>query len=686
MIFGCDGVFDTPDNTGLPTTQLTTLTLGGTTLTVNSTASFAPAGTLLIAGPGNTTQTVTYTGISGDSFTGVQGGTGTFTSAAVFGLTATTASFTNNLTLPIPAGGVLAVPSTTGFPSQGQLVISGTGDSNQTVSYTGTAPGSFNNVIGGTGSFTSYTATATLSANSSFSTVPTATVKDIMNSIASAFNRGLTPRQSAGTFGPVLAPSYWASDPNPLQAAATTGGTLAAGGKYRYVITAVNINSGFSSSSAGETPPSNEVEVDLATGSNAVKLSWPAINLPGGPSGAMTAESFNIYRSTYDATTGTFGPLLLIQKGLVNGPTDPTSTYVDTGTAPVTPATSPPFVYYAAGSTANFYAAYLHLRDVSINGLAYGFPYDDQGGFSTNVQMPTPNQVTIGLGTWTATTKLDVTAPAPVAGTPTAVTITARDSSGNVDTSYAGTVFIANSDPKAVPRYLSHTFTPSDKGVFVFDTTFKTVGAQTLTFTDPANALTASTPLTVAPEPPASLVFLAQPTPALLGATETVSVEALDAAGNLDTAAQGTVTPTGLPKTMTAPIQQGVATFQLTLGRAGAFKLDATASFGSVLSQVFDVATATHFGFGPIGPVVAGKPFTFTVDALRPNGSIDHYYARTVRLYAGSRLVGTAAAVGGKAVFLVTLPQAGPVTLSARDFRVAGLLGQKVVTVRKATV
>ena len=83
--------------------------------------------------------------------------------------------------------------------------------------------------------------------------------KDVENAINSAFNRGLTPVQAEdGSFSNVIPPTYWANDPNPLIASATTvskipQGNTALSGTYYYAITSVNINS--SDTPAGEGCP-----------------------------------------------------------------------------------------------------------------------------------------------------------------------------------------------------------------------------------------------------------------------------------------------------------------------------------------------------------------------------------------------------------------------------------------------
>lgn len=56
--------------------------------------------------------------------------------------------------------------------------------------------------------------------------------------------------------------------------------------------------------------------------------------------------------------------------------------------------------YYPAGSTANWYAAFLHQDTVTIGGHAYGFAFDDQGGNSTDLSVDNPTALTITLTSW----------------------------------------------------------------------------------------------------------------------------------------------------------------------------------------------------------------------------------------------------------------------------------------------
>ena len=52
--------------------------------------------------------------------------------------------------------------------------------------------------------------------------------------------------------------------------------------------------------------------------------------------------------------------------------------------------------FYPAGKTANFFTKFWH--DHSINGLAYGFSYDDVGGHSPSIYTPSPVSVTYTIG------------------------------------------------------------------------------------------------------------------------------------------------------------------------------------------------------------------------------------------------------------------------------------------------
>jgi hypothetical protein len=221
------------------------------------------------------------------------------------------------------------------------------------------------------------------------STAPPDIVKDIMNPINAALNRGLTPR---GNTVNVLSPMYWAQAPLfPLTASPSQAGGTLAQGTYYYAITGVNVNGDTSNQ---ETIPGNIVTVPssaLSSGNtNSVTLTIPN-------TGVTTFSAFNVYRGTT--------PDALLKIGSVTPSTSGTTSFTDDGSGSGT--TAPPFLMNAPGQAVNWYAAYLHQLTVSINGFAYGTPYDDQGSFSTNVNLtytaPTPQPpqgLTISLLRW----------------------------------------------------------------------------------------------------------------------------------------------------------------------------------------------------------------------------------------------------------------------------------------------
>jgi sugar lactone lactonase YvrE len=98
-------------------------------------------------------------------------------------------------------------------------------------------------------------------------------------------------------------------------------------------------------------------------------------------------------------------------------------------------------------------------------------------------------------------------APTAVSGTPFDITVTALDPSGNIDTSYQGTVTFSTTDPDSgVVLPADYTFTigvGSDNGVHIFTSgvSLVTLGDQKLTVTDTVSSFTGSVTITVGPGP-----------------------------------------------------------------------------------------------------------------------------------------------------------------------------------------
>jgi hypothetical protein len=90
-----------------------------------------------------------------------------------------------------------------------------------------------------------------------------------------------------------------------------------------------------------------------------------------------------------------------------------------------------------------------------------------------------------------------------VSGTPFDITVTALDASGNIDTTYQGTVTFSTTDPDpGVILPADYTFTTGNSvHTFSGGVTLVTVGNQTLTATDKASGITGTVTVTVGPGP-----------------------------------------------------------------------------------------------------------------------------------------------------------------------------------------
>jgi hypothetical protein len=102
-----------------------------------------------------------------------------------------------------------------------------------------------------------------------------------------------------------------------------------------------------------------------------------------------------------------------------------------------------------------------------------------------------------GVRVYSIAPTLTVTAgTTAVAGQPVTVTVTAKNPTGTVDTTYRGTVSLTSSDGAAtVPA--AYTFTAADAGAHAFSVTFGTAGVQTVTAADDRASLPGAAALTV---------------------------------------------------------------------------------------------------------------------------------------------------------------------------------------------
>ncbi|MBM4445430.1 MAG: hypothetical protein FJ020_09065, partial [Chloroflexi bacterium] len=132
------------------------------------------------------------------------------------------------------------------------------------------------------------------------------------------------------------------------------------------------------------------------------------------------------------------------------------------------------------------------------------------------------------------TARLDLTPEGGTitAGVPFNITVTAYDSSDNVDTSYTGTVLFSSSDT-AIDMTPSYTFESGDAGTRTFSVTLRTSGNQSITVTDQDNSsLTDTEVWMVNPGDPAYL-DISPPTASIVaGSIQAYSASSFDEYGN----------------------------------------------------------------------------------------------------------------------------------------------------------
>lgn len=481
-------------------------------------------------------------------------------------------------------------------------------------------------------------------------------IANIENMIVSAFNRGIS----------TIAPGQWV---NPLQFSADptpgtiSGGSLTPGQTYYYLITSVGPG-------GLETVPTREVAATVGAGQNAITLNWAAVS-------SSAATSFNIYRGTASG-----GEVLIAT--VSNIVTPPPTSYVDLG-GQAASTVVPPYQFYAPGSTSNLYSAFLHQNSttnpttgISINGLVYGYPFDDQGNFSTNIQYPTgvfPTTVIFSINPFT---------PAPPTPSPVTITTTAGVPFTLAIPGATGeTISFASSDPRALLP-APYTFVSADNGSHVFNLTLFQAGDKTVTITGAGNGLLQTDTVIVLPAAANHIAFSPLPRTEFVNTPFEAIVGVYDAYGNLVTDASGVVALSSpdMKGTRWASIENGSATFVIMPTRPGYTFLQANSSYGSVRSGVISISNAQYFAVKANPVVVEGRPFFLTVLARKPFGFLDRLYQGTIDVFDSGKLVGYGGAVNGIAEIEVSLPpKPGYQFLLIRDGLKMSLMGRKFVRV-----
>lgn len=222
---------------------------------------------------------------------------------------------------------------------------------------------------------------------------------------------------------------------------------------------------------------------------------------------------------------------------------------------------------------------------------------------------------------------IDVQSPSTaVAGDPANVTLTIRDTYGNLATNFHGRIFIASTDPNAiVPEFVD--FTAANHGVLSFSVEWRTSGSRQLTFT--GNGITASASTTVTAASAAEIDVSAAAT-IRAGDPMALTLTMRDAFGNIATTFHGPVTFLSTDPRATLPAgvsfstaDQGQKTVSLRLRTAGTTAI--TISSGGVEQTAnVSVTPAAAVSLDLTGPVSAraGDSFLLTATARDAFGNV----------------------------------------------------------------
>jgi hypothetical protein len=233
----------------------------------------------------------------------------------------------------------------------------------------------------------------------------------------------------------------------------------------------------------------------------------------------------------------------------------------------------------------------------------YTFTSADNGTHTVQVQLQTAGTPTVlaadtGDGTITGSATVTVV-PAPVdhfaivvpsaatAGQPFAVTVTAQDKFGNTVTDYTGDVSFSSTDGQGqMPPH--HTFVALDNGQFTASATFVSAGQQTLTVAG-ANNVQGGATVTVDPGPVMKFDLAVSTQNSHLGPTDTATITARDAQGNVATNYTGTVQM--VLTDQNGAVLSAAQTHTFTAADAGQVTLSARPlTFGPATLIVFDAA------------------------------------------------------------------------------------------------
>jgi N-acetylneuraminic acid mutarotase len=271
------------------------------------------------------------------------------------------------------------------------------------------------------------------------------------------------------------------------------------------------------------------------------------------------------------------------------------------------------------------------------------------------------------------------------AGVPVTFTMIAQDSHNAPVPGYTGTAHFTSSDPQAaLPA--DYTFTAADAGVHIFTSTLKTTGSRTLTAADIESAISTQASIKVIPAV-ATHYVITGPATVARNATFSITVSAVDAYGNVDTAYFGVVHFSDSISGSTLPADYsfdiaGSHTFTgLRFTQDGLHTITVVDTGGTVTgSWTINVNTATKLVITNVSAtsLTAGDALSLTVTAEDSTGAAVPSYTGTVRLSSsdGQATAGAGSmpstyrfvtSDSGVHTFTVVLGTAGAQTITATD-------------------
>jgi len=397
-----------------------------------------------------------------------------------------------------------------------------------------------------------------------------------------------------------------------------TGGDA---GTHSFPVTLKTLGSQTVSAGDGSfSASSGPIAVAVGSASTFALTGTPA-SLSAGGTGSVTVTAHDAYGNTVTGFTGTVH--FTSTDGAAGLPADYTFTGGDAGVHTFTGA----YTLKTAGSQT------ITATSGSVTGTSGG--------------------ITVTPGP--AATLTAAAAGAVALNTALPVTVTAKDSYGNVATGYTGTVALTSSDGAATLSG-AHAYVVGDAGVHVFSATFATSGTQTVTATDAGNSLSGTTgPIGVGAGAASGATSTIGAAPGSITAdgtsTSAITVHLKDTFGTSLAAGGDTVLLSTTGGTLSAVTDNHDGTYSATLtapSSPGSGVVSGTVNGAPITSTA--TVTFTAAGPPPAGPASGA---TSTIGASPTSIAADGVSTSTITVQLEDA-VGTSLTSGGDLVVLST--------------------------------